>query len=99
MTKLFVGFQTTQAELETAFPQFGAVERVEMVTDRYSGQPRGFLFVEMTERGAAEAAITQLNGSVLDGRGMKVNEARPKTEGSGRGGRGNAGHGAAGGRR
>jgi cold-inducible RNA-binding protein len=103
MTKLFVGnlsFQTTQGELEAAFQQHGTVERVEMVTDRYSGQPRGFAFVEMTERSAAEAAIAQLNGSVLNGRAMNVNEARPKTEGSGfRGGRSSSGRGGGGGGR
>lgn len=93
MTKLFVGnlsFQTTQAELEAAFGQYGTVERVEMVTDRYSGQPRGFAFVEMSEKSAASTAIAQLNGTDLNGRTMNVNEARPKTsDGSGpRGGRG-----------
>jgi RNA recognition motif-containing protein len=97
MTKVFVGnlsFQTTQAELEAAFSQFGTVERVEVVTDRYSGQPRGFAFVEMTDRSAAQTAIARLNGADLNGRAMNVNEAKPKAaggsgfrEGSGRGGK------------
>lgn len=93
MTKVFVGnlsFQTTQADLEAAFGQFGTVERVEVVTDRFSGQPRGFAFVEMADRSAAETAIARLNGKDLNGRAMNVNEARPKPAGgsSFRGGRG-----------
>ena len=84
MTNLFVGnlsFQTTQDELLAAFSQFGNVERVNIVTDRETGQPRGFAFVEMTERRDAETAISQLNGADLNGRTMNVNEARPKPEG------------------
>src|SRR5690242_14287176 len=98
MTNIFVGnlsFQTTQADLEAAFGQYGTVERVNIVTDRDSGQPRGFAFVEMTERRDAETAISQLNGAELHGRSMNVNEARPKpTGGSGfGGGRGGSGRG------
>jgi len=88
MTNIFVGnlsFRTTQDELLTAFSQFGNVERVNIVTDRDSGQSRGFAFVEMTERRDAEAAIAQLNGSELNGRTMNVNEARPKPQGGGSG--------------
>ena len=84
MTNIFVGnlsFRTTQEELLAAFSQFGNVERVNIVTDRDSGQSRGFAFVEMTERRDAENAIAQLNGSDLNGRTMNVNEARPKPEG------------------
>jgi len=92
MTNIFVGnlsFDTTQSDLESAFGQFGAVDRVHIVTDRDSGQPRGFAFVEMSERQAADAAIAQLNGTELRGRAMNVNEARPKPEGGGsRGGGG-----------
>jgi cold-inducible RNA-binding protein len=93
MTKVFVGnlsFQTTQADLEAAFGRFGTVERVEVVTDRFSGQPRGFAFVEMADRSAAETAIARLNGTELNGRAMNVNEARPKPGGGSgsRGGRG-----------
>ena len=61
-------------------------ERVNIVTDRDSGQPRGFAFVEMTDRSAAETAIAQLNGSDLNGRAINVNEARPKAQGAGGGG-------------
>jgi len=94
MTNLFVGnlsFQTTQEELLAAFSQFGNVERVNIVTDRETGQPRGFAFVEMTERRDAETAISQLNGSEMNGRALNVNEARPKPEG-GRGGGGFGGN-------
>jgi RNA recognition motif-containing protein len=99
MTNIFVGnlsFQTTQEELQAAFAQYGAVERVNIVRDRDSGQPRGFAFVEMTERNEAEAAISHLNGAELNGRAINVNEARPKPEG-GRGGGFGANRGAGGG--
>jgi cold-inducible RNA-binding protein len=96
MTNIFVGnlnFQTTQDELYAAFSQYGAVERVNIVTDRDTGQPRGFAFVEMTDRREAETAIAQLNGAELNGRAMNVNEARPKPAGGGGGGRGFGGGG------
>jgi len=102
MTNIFVGnlsYQTTQDELYSAFAGYGAVERVNVVTDRDSGQPRGFAFVEMTDRNEAETAISQLNGADLNGRAMNVNEARPKPQGGGsgfgggRGGRGGGGGG------
>ncbi len=81
MTNIFVGnlsFQTTQDELQSAFATYGSVERVNIVTDRDTGKPRGFAFVEMTERSAAETAISHLNGAELNGRALNVNEARPK---------------------
>ncbi len=96
MTNIFVGnlsFQTTQDELFAAFSQFGSVERVNIVTDRDSGQSRGFAFVEMTERRDAENAIASLNGADLNGRAMNVNEARPKPQGGGGGGFGGGGGG------
>lgn len=86
MTNIFVGnlsFQTTQSDLEAAFSQYGAVERVNIVTDRDTGQARGFAFVEMTERREAETAIASLNGAELNGRALNVNEARPKPAGGG----------------
>lgn len=91
MTNIFVGnlsFSTTQEELRVAFANHGSVERVNIVTDRDTGQPRGFAFVEMTDRAAAETAIQKLNGTDLNGRDMNVNEARPKPQGGGGGGRG-----------
>ncbi len=112
MVNIFVGnlsYQTNQDELHAAFAQYGAVERVNIVTDRDTGQPRGFAFVEMTERRDAETAISQLNGAELNGRAMNVNEARPKPAGGGgyggggggfnRGGGGGGGRGRGGPRR
>jgi cold-inducible RNA-binding protein len=89
LTNIFVGnlsYQTTQDDLYAAFSQYGGVERVSIVTDRDTGQPRGFAFVEMTDRKEAETAISQLNGADLNGRTLNVNEARPKPAGGGFGG-------------
>ena len=91
---IFVGnlsFRTTQENLLAAFSQFGSVEQVNVVTDRDTGQPRGFAFVEMANQQEARMAIAQLNGAELDGRALNVNEARPKPSGSG--GRGGFGGG------
>jgi len=87
MTNIFVGnlsFQTTSDDLNSTFSQYGPVDRVNIVTDRDSGQPRGFAFVEMSERRDAETAISALNGAELHGRAINVNEARPRNEGGGR---------------
>lgn len=100
MTKIFVGnlsYQTTQDDLSAAFAAFGAVERVDIVTDRDTGQPRGFAFIEMTDGKEAQAAITGLNGTDLNGRAINVSEARPKPAGGG-GGHGAGGGGGRGGR-
>jgi cold-inducible RNA-binding protein len=102
MTNIFVGnlsYQTTQDELYAAFAHYGAVERVNIVTDRETGQPRGFAFVEMSESRDAETAISQLNGAELNGRALNVNEARPKPEGGGGARYGNRGGGGGGGDR
>ncbi len=91
---IFVGnlsFQTTQDELHAAFAQFGNVDRVNIVTDRDTGQPRGFAFVEMPDQQEAENAIQQLNGAEMNGRALNVNEARPKPAGGGFGGGGGRG--------
>ena len=98
MTNIFVGnlsYQTTQDELQQAFQAYGNVERVNIITDRDTGQPRGFAFVEMSDAREAETAISQLNGAQLNGRALNVNEARPKptngfggNRGGGGGGRG-----------
>lgn len=98
MVNIFVGnlsYQTTQSDLQAAFAFYGNVERVSIVTDRDSGQPRGFAFVEMTDRAAAENAISKLNGTEMNGRALNVNEARPREQGGGgnRGGRGGRGGG------
>ena len=95
MTNIFVGnlsYSTTQDELHAAFSAYGNVERVSVVTDRDTGQPRGFAFVEMGVDAEGNAAINGLNGRDLDGRTLNVNEARPKTDrGSGGSYRGNGG--------
>lgn len=86
MTNIFVGnlaYQTTEAELESAFGAFGTVERVTIVRDRTTGQSRGFAFVEMTDSGEASKAIAAMNGREINGRTLNVNEARPREERSG----------------
>ena len=83
MKNIFVGnlsFGATEQDLRSLFEAYGAVERVNLVTDRDSGQPRGFAFVEMTNDAEAEKAIAGLNGTDLGGRAINVNEARPKPE-------------------
>jgi cold-inducible RNA-binding protein len=98
---IFVGnlsYQTTQEDLLATFSQFGNVDRVNIVTDRDSGQPRGFAFVEMTELKDGQNAIAQLNGAELHGRALSVNAARPKPAGGGGRGGGFGGGGNGGGR-
>ncbi|UCG61508.1 MAG: RNA-binding protein [Candidatus Zixiibacteriota bacterium] len=94
---IYVGnlsFDTTEEQLRQAFESFGEVSSVNIITDRYSGESRGFGFVEMASQDAATAAISGLNGQELNGRALNVNEARPRTErGGGRGGRGGGGRG------
>jgi RNA recognition motif-containing protein len=99
--RLYVGnlsFNTTQSTLEQAFAACGEVREVAIPTDRETGQPRGFAFVTMGNANAASAAISQLNGSMLDGRPLKVNEAqeRPPRGGGGGGGYGGGGGGGGG---
>jgi RNA recognition motif-containing protein len=87
--KLYVGnlsFSTGENELRELFSPHGTVTDVHLVTDRMSGQSRGFAFVTMGNRHEGQAAITALEGQSVDGRNLTVNEARPKTEkGSDRG--------------
>lgn len=93
MKNIFVGnleFGSTEDSVRSLFEAYGKVDRVSMVTDRDTGRPRGFAFVEMGDASEAERAIAALNGHVLDGRALNVNEARPKGEG-GRGGSGGGG--------
>jgi cold-inducible RNA-binding protein len=95
MPNIFVGnlsYQTTQDDLQAAFATYGEVERVNLMRDRDTGQPRGFAFVEMTDPQSAQTAIAQLNGADLHGRALNVNEARPKPTGGGSGGYGGGRH-------
>jgi cold-inducible RNA-binding protein len=91
MKNIFVGnlsFSATEQAVRSLFEAYGTVDRVNIVTDRDSGQPRGFGFVEMSNDAEGNTAINALNGKDLDGRTLNVNEARPKTERSGGGGGG-----------
>ncbi len=81
--KLYVGnlsYSTTNATLSELFGAIGEVESVNLITDRMTGQSKGFAFVEMAEQQAAMAAVEQLNGREVDGRTIKVAEARPKRD-------------------
>jgi cold-inducible RNA-binding protein len=81
--KLYVGnlsFSTGESELRNLFAPHGTVTDVPLVTDRMSGQSRGFAFVTMGNRHEGQAAINALEGQAVDGRNLTVNEARPKTE-------------------
>lgn len=82
-TRLFVGklsYSTTDSQLEQHFMQAGKVLSARVITDRYSGQGKGFGFVEMSTEEEAKKAIQELNNSTLDGRNIVVNEARPQED-------------------
>ena len=100
--KLYVGnlsFQTTSQDLQDLFAQAGTVDSASVITDRDTGQSKGFAFVEMSTDEEATAAIEQFNGKELDGRMLRVNEARPReSRGGGGGGRGFGGGGGGGNR-
>ncbi|MCP5100586.1 MAG: RNA-binding protein [Chloroflexi bacterium] len=94
--KLYVGnlsWDTNEAALSDAFAEFGEVVSVNIIKDRETGRSRGFGFVEMAEKAAGEAAVEKMDGTMVDGRSLKVNEARPRTD------RGGGGRGRGGGRR
>jgi len=93
MKNIFVGnlsYSASEASVRALFEAYGTVDRVNLITDRDTGQARGFGFVEMSVNAEADRAIAELNGRELDGRALNVNEARPKSE---RGGFGNGGGG------
>jgi len=92
--KLYVGnlsSSTTEEALHQAFGSHGEVSSVNIVKDKYTGESRGFGFVEMFTKAEAQAAISSLNGTELDGRTLKVNEARPRSDDRGGGGGGGGG--------
>ena len=94
--KIYVGnlsYEVTEGELRQEFEAFGGVESVSVITDRYSGRPKGFAFVEMASKSAGEAAITGLNGKTLNERTIVVNEARPRSDNRGGGSYGGRGGG------
>jgi len=78
----------SEDDLREAFEAFGQVTSVNIIKDKFSGEPRGFGFVEIQSKAEAQAAIDGMNGKELKGRTLNVNEARPRTEGGGRGGGG-----------
>jgi len=96
MKNIYVGnlsYDAREDQIRSLFEAYGAVDRVNVVTDRDTGQPRGFAFVEMSDDDAANKAMEGLNGSNLGGRNLNINEARPKEnrprgDGGGRGGYG-----------
>ena len=88
---IYVGncsFDVTEQQLRDVFSAYGEVNTVSVITDRDTGRPRGFAFVEMSDNAAAQAAIRGVNGTQLGGRSLSVNEAKPRTGGGGGGGRG-----------
>ncbi len=89
--KIYVGnmsYETTEEDLKLACEAFGKVESATIIKDKFSGEPKGFGFVEMSSKAEGQAAIDGLNGKELNGRTLNVNEARPRTEkfGGGSGG-------------
>jgi len=99
--KLYVGnlaYSVTDSTLQQIFSAHGNVTSAQVIMDRDTGRSKGFGFVEMGSDQEAQAAITALNGTEVEGRNLTVNEARPKTEGP-RGGGGGGGRGGYGGRR
>ena len=94
--KIYVGglpYSTTEQELSDLFATHGAVVSARIITDKFTGQSRGFGFVEMSSDSEAGAAIAALNGTQFGGRSLTVNEARPQEPRSGGGGRGGFGGG------
>ncbi|NOZ94904.1 MAG: RNA-binding protein [Acidobacteria bacterium] len=90
-SKLYVGnlsWNTTDADLRETFSQFGEITEATVITDRDTGRSRGFGFVTFEDAAAGEKAIATLDGSNLDGRAIKVNEAKPRRENGGGGGYG-----------
>jgi RNA recognition motif-containing protein len=75
-----MSFDTTEDQLRQTFEGFGEVSTVKIITDKYSGEPRGFAFVEMSAKDEAIAAISGLNDQELNGRALNVNEARPRPQ-------------------
>src|SRR5579871_4132924 len=94
--KLYVGnlsYDTTNDSLQELFEAYGTVQSAQIIMDRDTGRSKGFGFVEMGSDAEAQAAIAALNGKEVEGRALTVNEARPKTDGGGGGGRGGSGGG------
>jgi RNA recognition motif-containing protein len=85
-TNLYIGnlsYDTTEDGLRTLFAEYGSVESCNLITDRYTGRSRGFAFVEMSSDEEAEKAKSELNGKQVDGREIRVDNAKPKRESRG----------------
>jgi len=85
---IYVGnlaYSVTEDDLRSAFAEFGTVTSVNVITDKFSGQSKGFGFVEMADNSEADTAIKALNDTALSGRNMKVNQAKPREERPARG--------------
>jgi RNA recognition motif-containing protein len=83
MMNIYVGnlpYSASEDELRTAFAAFGNVSSVNLITDKFSGQSKGFAFVEMADNASADAAIKGLNGTNMGGRALKVNQSKPRGE-------------------
>lgn len=91
--------EATEEDLRQAFEAFGQVTTIKIITDKFTGDPRGFGFVEMSNSTEAQAAISGLDGKDLKGRALRVNEARPRRDDRGGRGGGGFGRGGSGGRR
>jgi RNA recognition motif-containing protein len=93
--KLYVGnisFNTTNQDLNELFGAFGTVQSSNIIEDRETGRSRGFGFVEMSSQAEGQAAIAEMNGKEIDGRTLKVNEAKPQADRNSGGGRGRGGY-------
>jgi RNA recognition motif-containing protein len=78
-----LSYDASEDDIRKAFEDYGAVDSVKIIKDRYSGRSKGFGFVEMTDDDAAKTAISELNDKEFMGRNLRVNEARPRAEGGG----------------
>ena len=89
--KIYIGnlsFEATEDQLRDAFAEFGEVTSCNIISDKFTGKPRGFGFIEMSNNDEGQAAIAELNGKDMMGRSLNVNEARPREGGGNRGGGG-----------
>jgi RNA recognition motif-containing protein len=91
---IYVGnlaYSVTEDDLREAFAQHGSVDKVNVIKDKFSGESKGFAFVEMSDNSSADAAIKQLNDTAIGGRNIKVNQAKPREDRPARSGGGGGG--------
>ena len=75
-----ISYQMSESDLEAAFGEYGTVDSARIITDRATGRSKGFGFVEMPDKSEGETAVQEMNGKEVDGRALKVNEARPRED-------------------